>query len=121
MRPGRRRQSHNRVERYLRRLRRWAPRAGRDDLVREARRHLYEAICRRERAGLSRDAAQRRAIQDFGPAWRIGLAERGWEAPSLMALFGRVIAVPHALSRRLRPARRVFRALSRRRPRPRVF
>jgi hypothetical protein len=67
----------DRVERYLRRLARWAPRKSRHDLVMEASCHLYEATRRGEEAGLTHEAAQRAAVHAFGPAWRIGLAERG--------------------------------------------
>ena len=65
------------VERYLRRLARWAPRKSRHDLVMEASGHLYEATRRAEEEGLTHEAAQSAAIRAFGPAWRIGLAERG--------------------------------------------
>ena len=120
MRQWRRRHSHDRIERYLRRLGHWAPRSGGADLVAEARRHLYEATCRLERAGVSHDAAQRRAIRDFGPAWRIGLSERGLSPSSPLAIITRLIGAPLAVLLRVWPARRLVRARSRR-PRPRMY
>jgi len=110
------------VDRYLRRLSRWAPRACRHDLVAEASRHLYEATQRAEAAGLPRDAAQRAAVAAFGPAWRIGLSARGLdEHPLLLTLHHaaasvgrRVGNLRHVVSRH--PSHRM-----RRRPRPRLF
>ena len=95
------------VERYLRRLARWAPRKSRHDLVMEASRHLYEATRRGEEAGLTPEAAQRAAIRAFGPAWRIGLAERG-------------LLDTAAIRARLRMAQ-VIRRARRPRPRPHLF
>jgi hypothetical protein len=95
------------VERYLRRLARWAPRKSRHDLVMEASRHLYEATCRAEEKGLTREAAQRAAVRAFGPAWRIGLSERG-------------LLDTAAIRARLRVARIIHRARCPR-PRPRLF
>mgnify|MGYP001399086335 CR=1 FL=1 len=68
------------VERYLTRLGRWSARRERDDLVAEARRHLFDAAERGFRAGLPRDAAVRVAIRSFGPAWRIGMRSRALAA-----------------------------------------
>lgn len=110
------------VDRYLRRLSRWAPRACRHDLVAEASRHLYDATARAEAAGLPRDAARRAAVAAFGPAWRIGLSARGLdEHPLLLTLHQAAVGVGrqvgtlrHVVSRR--PSRG-----PRRRPRPRLF
>jgi hypothetical protein len=108
------------VERYLRRLARWAPRKSRHDLVMEASRHLYEATRRAEEEGLTRQAAQSAAIRAFGPAWRIGLSERGLlDHPLLAALDRAAVVVGARLCglRRLRVARVIRRG---RRPRPRA-
>jgi len=72
----RQRTAGDRIEPYLRKLRRWAPASYRDDLVAEARRHLYDATYRHQQRGMSRYEAQRAAVRAFGPAWRIGLAAR---------------------------------------------
>lgn len=118
------------VERYLRRLRRWAPRASREALVLEARRHLYDAACRLERSGLPPEAARHAAVAAFGPAWRIGLAERGLADHPIMLFLARLAAWPTRMLRRLRlpglPRRpRTPRPLARlrggRRPRPRGY
>lgn len=118
------------VERYLRRLRRWAPRASRDLLELEARRHLYDAVCRLERSGLPPQAARRAAVTAFGPAWRIGLAERGLADHPLMLTLARLAAWPTRMLRHLRlpgPPRRprslrpVARLRGGRRPRPRGY
>ena len=111
------------VERYLRRLARWAPRKSRHDLVMEASRHLYEATRRAEEAGLTHEAAQRAAVRAFGPAWRIGLSERGLlDHPFLAALDRAAVLFRARLCglHRLRVAR-VIRRARRPRPRPRLF
>ena len=108
------------VERYLRRLARWAPRKSRHDLVMEASCHLYEATRRAEEEGLTHEAAQCAAVRAFGPAWRIGLSERGLLDHSLLAAVDRAAAVFHARLcgfRRLRMVRIIRRG---RRPRPRA-
>ena len=109
------------VERYLRRLARWAPGKSRHDLVMEASRHLYEATRRAEEEGLRHGAAQRAAIRAFGPAWRIGLSERGlFDHPFLAALDRATVMLRTRVCglRRLRVARVICRG---RRPRPRLF
>jgi hypothetical protein len=111
------------VERYLRRLARWTPRKSRHDLVMEASRHLYEATRCAEEEGLTHEAAQRAAIRAFGPAWRIGLSERGLlDHPLLAALDCAAVVVSARLCglRRLRVVR-VIRRARRPRPRPRLF
>lgn len=102
-----RRRRTDAVERYLRTLRRWAPRHGRDELVMEARQHLHEATCQAERAGVPHRLAQQMAIRDFGPAWRIGLAERNIALPGLQAVrlprrLARLLAAPRHLGRHRR-------------------
>jgi hypothetical protein len=112
--------SPDHVERYLRRLARWEPRKSRHDLVMEASHHLYEATRRAEEEGLTREAAQSAAIRAFGPAWRIGLSERGLlDHPLLAALDRAAVVVGARLCglRRLRVVRVIRRA---RRPRPRA-
>jgi hypothetical protein len=111
------------VERYLRRLARWAPRKSRHDLVMEASRHLYEATCRAEEDGLTHEAAQRAAIRAFGPAWRIGLAERGLLDYPFLAALDRALVLIRARLCSLRRQRvaRVIRRGRRPRPRPRLF
>jgi len=69
----------NHVERYLRRLSRWAPRGSRHDLVMEARRHLYEASRRAEDAGLSHELAQ--CAASACSSWRKGSTWRSIRAP----------------------------------------
>ena len=111
------------VERYLRRLARWAPRKSRHDLVMEASRHLYEATRRAEEGGLPHEAAQCAAVRAFGPAWRIGLSERGLLDHPFLAALDRAAVVLRArlyALRRLRVAR-VIRCSRRPRPRPRLF
>ena len=111
------------VERYLRRLARWAPRKSRHDLVMEASRHLYEATRRAEEKGLPHEAAQRAALRAFGPAWRIGLSERGLLDHPFLAALDRAVVLLHARLcglRRLRLAR-VIRHARRPRPRPRLY
>ena len=108
------------VERYLRRLAHWAPRKSRHDLVMEASRHLYEATRRAEEEGLTHEAAQLAAVRAFGPAWRIGLSERGLlDHPLLAAVDHAAVVVSARLCglRRLRVVRVLHRA---RRPRPRA-
>jgi len=91
------------VERYLRRLSLWAPRASRHDLLAEAERHLYEATRRAERDGLTHGLAQRA----FGPAWRVGLAAWGLDDHPLLVAARRAIGRPVRGVRRLRPPRRM--------------
>ena len=119
----RRRRGPDHVERYLRRLARWAPRRSRHDLVMEASRHLYEATRRAEEEGLMHEAAQRAAIRAFGPAWRIGLSERGLLDHPFLAALDRVAVVLSARLCGLRRLRvvRVIRRGRRPRPRPRLF
>ncbi|MBV9281292.1 MAG: hypothetical protein JOZ41_14525 [Chloroflexi bacterium] len=96
MRRRHRSRSPDQIERYLRRLAWWAPPGSRGELVAEARRHLYDATRRAQDAGLSHAGAQRAAIEAFGPAWRIGLAERrAMASPSLR----RIIRLPRRLRR----------------------
>ncbi len=106
------------VERYLRRLSRWAPRGSRHDLVMEVERHLYEATRRAEDKGLSHELAQRAAVRAFGSAWRIGLAARGLDESSFFAPMRRAAAMFGGRVRWLRPLRR---ARLKRRSRPRLF
>ena len=109
-------QPSDQLDRYLRRLARWAPRDSRQGLLLEARRHLYDATLRAEQAGLTRAEAQCAAIAAFGPAWRIGLAARGID-----------IRLPRIIPQRKRGLggtvlRRLSRAPhTRDRPRPRLF
>ncbi|HEX2032832.1 MAG TPA: hypothetical protein VHS99_01485 [Chloroflexota bacterium] len=72
------------IERYLRRLRRCLPRVCREEMVAEARRHLYDATRRAAAGGAGHQAAQRAALRAFGPAWRIALeAHRAYGTPPL--------------------------------------
>lgn len=115
------RRAPDRVERYLRRLERWAPRDSRRELVMEARRHLYEATRRAEQTGLAIDAAQEAAIRAFGPAWRIGLAERGITGrptPAIILPIARLLA---ACRQALFQPRRMARRRLRRGPKPRGY
>jgi hypothetical protein len=111
------------VERYLRRLARWAPRKSRLDLVMEASRHLYEATRRAEDEGLTHEAAQRAAMRAFGSAWRIGLSERGLLDHPFLAALDRAAVVLRARLCALRRlcGVRVIRRGRRPRPRARLF
>jgi len=95
------------VERYLRRLSLWVPRASRHDLVMEAERHLYEATRRAERDGLTHEVAQRAALRAFGPAWRVGLAARGLDDHPLLVSARRAANALSRSARRLRPPHRM--------------
>lgn len=121
MKGSRCRRSPDRVERYLRRLERWTPRDSRGELVMEARRHLYEATRRAEQSGLAHDAAQDAAIRAFGPAWRIGLAERGILGRPAPAIPLPVTRLLTACRQALSPPRRMARRRLRRGPKPRGY
>ncbi len=109
------------VDRYLRRLSRWAPRACRHDLVAEASRHLYDATARAEAIGLPHDAAQRAAVATFGPAWRIGLAARGLDEHPLLLTLHHAAGVGRRVATLRRVVSRHPSHRPRRRPRPRLF
>jgi hypothetical protein len=89
----------------------------------EASCHLYEAIRRAEEAGLTHEAAQQAAVRAFGPAWRIGLAERGLlDYPFLAALDRTLILIRARLCGLWRQrVARVIRWARRPRPRLRLF
>lgn len=69
------------IERYLSQLARLAPGGDRDELVMEARRHLFDAMESAVSDGVPAETAQREAIRAFGPAPRIALA--AWRARGL--------------------------------------
>ena len=118
----RRRCPPDHVERYLRRLERWAPRRCRHDLVMEARRHLYDATRQAEQRGMSHELAQRTALRAFGPAWRIGLSARGVFDSPLCGVAERLLSGLSAGMRRLRrPHGLGKRRSGHRRPRPRLY
>jgi hypothetical protein len=88
------------VEAYTRRLAWWLPRCARQELLAEARRHLYDATARAERAGLDHCAAQRAAVRAFGPAWRVGLAaHRAYDSRLLAAVEWPLARFPRGLTR----------------------
>ena len=74
------------VERYLSRLAWMLPQDCRDDVVAEAGRHLYDATELEVRRGRSPEEAQRAAVDAFGSALRLALAEwslRGLSWPEI--------------------------------------
>jgi len=69
------------IERYLAQLAGLLPAGAGDELVAEARRHLFDATESAVARGVPAEAAQRDAIRAFGPAPRIALA--AWRACGL--------------------------------------